>query len=72
MLDLCQGSVQQQLGSDAPMSRRSAIVADFAQALDWLHSRGIVHGDVKPANLLLDRDGHPVLSDFGIAKVPCS
>ncbi|MCC7012490.1 MAG: protein kinase [Planctomycetes bacterium] len=40
----------------------------IARALDHVHELGVIHRDVKPANILIDRVGHPTLIDFGLAS----
>ena len=56
-------------GERLGIERTCEIVARVAEALDFAHARGVVHRDVKPANILMDREGRAVLVDFGIAKV---
>jgi serine/threonine-protein kinase len=55
----------------APLEPRRAteIVAQVGAALDAAHARRLVHRDVKPANVLITRDGHAYLTDFGLVKL---
>jgi serine/threonine protein kinase/formylglycine-generating enzyme required for sulfatase activity len=43
------------------------LVATVAEALHYAHRQGLVHRDIKPGNLLLDKDGRPFVADFGLA-----
>jgi hypothetical protein len=56
-------------GRRLPLSQVVAILGDVAAALDYAHGAGIVHRDVKPANVMLMTDGQAVLTDFGMVKL---
>jgi serine/threonine protein kinase len=52
-----------------PFPRACAWIGDVASALSLAHRKGIIHGDVKPANILISDDGRIKLTDFGMARL---
>ncbi len=62
------GLEPQALGARHPTQFFVRLVTKVAQALGEVHGRGLVHRGVKPANILLRKNGEPVLVDFGLAR----
>ncbi|MCD6475217.1 MAG: serine/threonine protein kinase [Anaerolineaceae bacterium] len=63
------GHLKSQMGSPHAFQEAAKLLIPIASALGYAHQHDIIHRDVKPANILLQRNGTPMLSDFGIAKV---
>jgi hypothetical protein len=57
------------LGKPLPMEQIMSILSHVGDALDYAHSQGVVHRDVKPSNVLVDERGNCMLTDFGIGKI---
>src|SRR6185436_4719458 len=58
-----------QAGQRISVEQALDITATVADALAYAHRRGMIHRDVKPANILIKDDDYPILSDFGIAHI---
>jgi len=63
------GTLKQKLGEPMPWPEAVHLLLPIARALQFAHSQGIIHRDVKPSNILLTESGDPMLTDFGIAKI---
>jgi serine/threonine protein kinase len=68
--EFVQGTTLAERLRQGPLNQRQAAawIAEVADALDYAHRHGVVHRDIKPSNIILDDDGRPHLTDFGLAK----
>jgi serine/threonine protein kinase/Tfp pilus assembly protein PilF len=66
-----EGGQLDEVAKHTPMSvRQSAgLVARVARTVNYAHEHGILHRDIKPGNILLDQNGEPHLTDFGLARL---
>lgn len=63
------GSLWDKLGSPLSTHYVNQVATQVASALDYAHGHGILHRDIKPGNILLTKEGDPILADFGLAKI---
>ena len=62
------GTLRERMGAALPIPETLDVMRDVALGLAYAHEKGVVHRDVKPANVLFRANGTAVLADFGIAK----
>ncbi len=68
-MDLAEGETVDRHAAGLDVRGRLALVAKLCRAVHHAHRRGLIHGDIKPSNVLVDGRGEPRLVDFGISRM---
>jgi serine/threonine protein kinase len=63
------GTLKDKLGQPIPWKDAVKMLLPIAYALEYVHEQGIINRDVKPSNILLTKNGQPLLTDFGLVKI---
>jgi serine/threonine protein kinase len=63
------GTLAGELGKPLGIPRTTEVLGSIASALDYAHRQGVLHRDVKPSNILINKEGAAVLGDFGLARM---
>ncbi|MDP6957484.1 MAG: protein kinase, partial [Planctomycetota bacterium] len=70
-MELVQGATLRDwlISGNITMDQKVSILEDVARAVEYAHTRGVVHRDLKPGNVMLDEESRPMIMDFGLARL---
>jgi serine/threonine protein kinase len=71
VMKFIEGQTLKRVLSDGPLllERVIGLMSNIASALTYAHEQGVLHRDIKPSNIILDNNGVPYLTDFGLARI---